>query len=168
MSNKKLTTLLYGSFRHHTFITVMQMTCSLSTFSSHHLNADSFCLTITYISCRSPDVLLSIFIWRHLLPWQLLLLCVCARHMGHASSLRLGASRSRAVRESENRPYMAIRTCPLDMCNFTLSVVQVLGVRTDRNEDRTVIGVPFTLSVSVLTGQLSVPRAYPSCLLNTL
>lgn len=111
------------------------MTCCLSSFSSHLLNTDSFCPAITHICCPSPDVLLSIFIRRHLLLWQLLLLCVCARHMGHGSRLRLDASRSRAMRESENQPHMAILTCPLDTCNFTLSEAQALGVRIDQNAD---------------------------------
>lgn len=144
------------------------MTCCLSSFSSHLLNTDSFCPAITHICCPSPDVLLSIFIQRHLLLWQLLLLCVCARHMGHGSRLRLDASRSRAMRESENQPHMAILTCPLDTCNFTLSEAQALGVRIDQNADWVVIGVTFALAVSVLTGQLSVPRASPYCLLNTV
>lgn len=84
--------------------------------------------------------------------------------MGHASRLRLGADRCRAVRESENRPHMAILTCLPDTCYFTLSMAQALRVRTDQNEDLTVIGVTFAEAVSVLM----VPRAGPSCLLYTL
>lgn len=40
------------------------------------------------------DVLVSIFIRRHLLPWQPALLYVCECHMGHAAYLRLSRKRT--------------------------------------------------------------------------